>query len=345
MRHSAATAVSHSFVYKAFGTLCLLFALGFITPAQAADCGGKNQKACPAIKKGPQCGPWLHKDKKKICRPCGGKNQRACPAVKKGPQCKAWLSKDKRKICRPCGHRNGKACPAVKKGPRCQKGLKPSKGICVTKPQKASKNMLKQVDALIKKNTTHIKALGQVRSCMRKDGRKKALKRAYKRRDSAAAQRIVNACVTPSIKSKLSGKPRGLGGNNASRGPYFKTLSIGAGAGFIIGGGVSGDAGVVISLNSPGVRFYTNREFSYGAGLSVGADVIVGLSRQQLQTGEDKGRAIAAAGKYLAGGGVSVDFSGHKFPKFSNFDGFSVSGGAGAGAEVGTIYKSTAKVF
>ena len=35
-------------------------------PAQAASCGGIGEKACPAWKKGPQCGDWLTKDSNKI---------------------------------------------------------------------------------------------------------------------------------------------------------------------------------------------------------------------------------------------------------------------------------------
>lgn len=53
---------------------------GFQTVAMAASCGGLNQKACAALKKGPRCQQFLRK-KGKICRPCGGVNQRSCPVV------------------------------------------------------------------------------------------------------------------------------------------------------------------------------------------------------------------------------------------------------------------------
>jgi hypothetical protein len=65
--------------------------------AQAAPCGGLNQRACPLLKKGPQCGQWLV-NVNKFCRPCGGLNQRACPIIAKGPTCKPGLSR-KNNMC------------------------------------------------------------------------------------------------------------------------------------------------------------------------------------------------------------------------------------------------------
>lgn len=52
--------------------------IGPQSTALAASCGGKNQKACSFIKKGPECGRYLRKNSKKICRPCGSLNKRAC---------------------------------------------------------------------------------------------------------------------------------------------------------------------------------------------------------------------------------------------------------------------------
>lgn len=66
------------------------------TPALAAKCGGLNQKACRALKKGPVCQKWLRKVKK-ICRPCGDLNQRACPLLAKGKPCKPGLRKKARR--------------------------------------------------------------------------------------------------------------------------------------------------------------------------------------------------------------------------------------------------------
>lgn len=82
------------FAFAALVLICA-FSLGFLflggpLPANAANCGGVNQKACPALKKGPQCNQWLAKVKK-ICRPCGGLHQKACPVLKKGKPCKPGL--------------------------------------------------------------------------------------------------------------------------------------------------------------------------------------------------------------------------------------------------------------
>lgn len=62
----------------------------FQSSAYAASCGGLNQRACHALKKGPRCGKYLRK-KGKYCRPCGGLNKRACPIVVGYPLCRKGL--------------------------------------------------------------------------------------------------------------------------------------------------------------------------------------------------------------------------------------------------------------
>ncbi len=63
---------------------------------------------------------------------CGGLNQQACPVLKRGPVCKAWLTKVGR-FCRPCGGLNQRACPVLKGGKTCKPGLRRRRGICVRK--------------------------------------------------------------------------------------------------------------------------------------------------------------------------------------------------------------------
>lgn len=112
------------------------------TPALAKNCGGLNQRACPVLKRGPQCDRGLKKVKG-FCRrvaprpqSCGGLNQRACPALKRGPRCQPGLKRIQgfcRKVAtqpQRCGGYNQRACPPLKRGPRCGSGLYNFKGWC-----------------------------------------------------------------------------------------------------------------------------------------------------------------------------------------------------------------------
>ena len=68
------------------------------------------------------------------------------------------------------------------------------------------------------------------------------------------------------------------------------------------------------------------------------------MGRDPLARGKYKNIAVAFAGKYLAGGGVAVVFD-YGDPSLDLFDGVAVSGGAGAGAEIGTIHKSKSRIW
>jgi hypothetical protein len=89
-------------------------------PAQAKNCGGYNQKACPVIRPGPQCDRWLRNVRGRCLR-CGGVNQRACAALKSGPQCRSGLRKVRSRCLRlVCGGLNQSGCPGFNK---CDRGL------------------------------------------------------------------------------------------------------------------------------------------------------------------------------------------------------------------------------
>lgn len=127
-----------------------------------------------------------------------------------------------------CGGKNQKACPVLKKGKVCKNGLKKKKGICVVNDNKASKEFINKITAF-KKNTSHAKALGDFHACMKKNGREKTLHKAIKAKNSATASRVVNICLTPDIRKKLSTKPKGLSAGDDPH--YFNTLSVGLGGG------------------------------------------------------------------------------------------------------------------
>jgi hypothetical protein len=274
--------------------------------------------------------------------PCGGLNQRACPPLKKGPVCKQWLRKVN-KTCRPCGGLNQKACAVLAKGRVCKTGLTKKRGKCVRKRNDKAAYRA-QAKTLAEKSKSHLPVLNSVRTCLNQSARKKKFANAVKKRNKTGAAQIASACVSDDTRRQLQARPLGVSGGSADK--FFNTLSIGVGGGgmVIVGGAV--DAGIVIDLNRKWhVRFYTNSESSFGAGANVGLDVIVGLGRDLLNRGLYRNLAVVAAGKYFAGGGVAVVFDYGNPLKEDLFDGFAVSGGAGAGAEIGTIHKSKSRVW
>lgn len=97
--------------------------------AAADDCGGKNEDACAAWKKGPQCNDGLTKYKGK-CRAWGQEGEDAWPARRIGFRCEKGLGVISGK-CQPCGHGDGQpACEAARSGPRCYRYMEEINGIC-----------------------------------------------------------------------------------------------------------------------------------------------------------------------------------------------------------------------
>lgn len=94
-------------------------------------CGGRNQIACPNLRKGERCGPNLAKDGNGYCRPCGGPGQHSCPVIKKGTICQPGYGKFDG-VCRPCGKLNQRACPARERGRQCEEWTtnRKGKGFC-----------------------------------------------------------------------------------------------------------------------------------------------------------------------------------------------------------------------
>lgn len=333
-------------------TSAVVFTMVTVTPSEAAKCGEKNQKACKWVKKGPQCQQWLRKVDG-MCKPCGGRDQRACKALSKGPQCKPWFHKVKKK-CRPCGRKDEKACPILARGKVCKTGLKKKKGKCKPDKNTALRDHAATIEDTLQPLLTNLSSL---RQCLTSSSRKSRLKDAVKDRDTQKAGNIVHECLTDNMRENLRRKPQGLAVSSAARSSsssgddvddnFFNTLSIGAGAGaggiLLIGG--SADAGIVIDLTrKKHVRIYTSAETAFGAGANIGADVIVGLGRDPLRRGKYENIAVVAAGKFLGGGGLAIVFDKGE-PSLDLFDGIAISGGAGAGAEFGTIHNSKSRIW
>jgi len=239
----------------------------------------------------------------------------------------------------------------------CKSGLEKKKGKCQPDRDTALRNHAKTVAG---KMGSHLKILSGLRTCLGKSGRKGKLTDAIKADDPRKAESVVDECLSDSDRRNLRAKPQGLAVRSAARssttgggsagddddGKFFNAVSVGVGGGGMIVWVLSGDAGIVIDLTRKWhVRMYHSGETAFGIGANVGADLIVGLGRDELARGKYKNIAVVAAGKYIAGGGLAVVFDyGDPFT-LDLFDGVAVSGGAGAGAEIGTIHKSSSRIW
>ncbi len=249
-----------------------------------------------------------------------------------------------------CGKLNQKACKALHPGPRCVKGLKVKKKICIAKPQNINKIMRKRAKAILKQTKDQRKILKNIRKCVAKSSRRKALKAALNAKNPNAAYRVVSKCLSSSQKRALRAVPRGAG---KTKSKVFNTMTVGIGAGGVGGFGLGGSAGIVINFNKAGsnVRFFTTGQTAKGLGLALGADVQVGLSTSLMpkRSKTELGSSIVFGGKFLYGGSASIDFNryGGKIinPKNIAFEGFSIAGGTGIGVELGTRHNTLTKIW
>lgn len=250
-----------------------------------------------------------------------------------------------------CGGLNKKACKISHRGPRCQKGLKVKKKICVAKKTNVNKIMRKRARAIIKQTKAQRKMLKKIRKCVSKRSTRKQFKVALKKKNPNVAYKVVSKCFSSRTMGNLRSVPRGIRIEANSK--TFNTMTVGIGGGGVGGFGGGGSLGIVINLNKAGsnVRFYTTGEATKGLGLAVGADVQVGLSTSKMPSRSKKelGSSIVFAGKFVAGGGVSVDFNRYAGklinPVNVAFEGFAISGGAGVGIEIGTKHNTKTKIW
>lgn len=293
-------------------------------PALAANCGANNQRPCKLWEGVPSCNSGLYEDfGKGLCL------RKAVPG-------------------RDCGRAGQRPCLVVERIPSCNKGLVEDflKNRCV-RDLDAERRAL--AIALAEGSAAHQRTMGQILGCMSDPQRRSGFDRAVQGKDLESAERIASACVSPQAKASLRAAPRGLARatSRAAAEKFFNSLSIGVGMGVMIGVGTAGDLGIVIDLNGTvPARFYTSGEWSHGLGVSVGADLIVGVSRDRVAPAISDNISVVAAGKFLGGAGLAVIFDNNGDPQNNGaFNGFSASGGVGVGAQIGTTHKSNSRIW
>ena len=303
---------------------------------------------------------------------CGGLNQRVCKKWEQlkgcdkgfkrtklvGGTCVKKTKKPRLRIIRihepgatHCGGDGQRVCKKTEQLRGCDPGLhrtKPIGGRCSTrfgyefsKPKLPVVDRAKRIDDGL---GAQQQALKGIADCI--VANRDAFRRAVQHRDQAAANQLAFACAPAHVIGSLRAAPTaGVSVSSHEQSRFFNTLTIGVGAGAMYGIGGAGETGLVLDLNGQTLpRFYSAGGVKLGVGASAGADVIVGISRDTLEQGSSNGIAVGAAGKYLAGGGISVGFDYVLPGKENPFDGIAVSGGAGVGAEIGVVNPTWSKI-
>lgn len=326
-------------------TASVMVALGSVavptlttTPAFAnSNCGGLNQRVCKKWEQLRGCDKGLHRTS-----PIGGKCTRDNKFIPDAIENVRMYEPSRTN----CGGLNQRVCKKTEQLRGCDPGFHrtlPVGGICTTNnkfiPDFVEQDDLKQkakeiADAMM----AHQRVMKDIASCV-SGGQK--FREAIETKDIQNATDLVFACVTPE-QIRILMQPPLLNGAAAAG---FRSISVGVGASSMFGAGLGGEAGVVLSLEGLAApRFYTSGGMKFGFGAGVSGDVIAGISVDGITPSKSDGIAIGAGGKAIGGAGVGVFFSnlnGNHRP----FSSFSVSAGAGAGFEIGTVNPTWSRIW
>lgn len=347
-----------------------------ISAANAAPCGGLNQKACPPLKPGPQCGAWLTKVNK-FCRPCGGRNQRACPVLKAGKTCKPGLSRRSGRCVRlsPCGGINQRTCTKRERLFACNKGLEKRNGRCITrqvaqcghlhqKPCKLVVGRRRCIDGLrvdlvknrcvrqkyslkqigrqcIKQYKPMAPTMARLAKCLLTPKVVRVIRPLLKKKNGKLANRIKKVLLEGQCLPQINAAAL------AARRNGFKAISFGIGAQVGAGGGATSEVFLAMSTYLRG-KPHLYEVLGWQFGWTLGGDItgVVTAHLGEPATLAGKGQTFSVGLKAVGGAGMAVGISPAVGDKPARCSYLAVNAGVGAAANVGTIGRSTSvKLF
>jgi hypothetical protein len=279
---------------RAIGAVIVCLTLGSVgigtASASEAPCGHKDQRACPALRKGPECFDYTQKIKG-ICRARGGEGERQ---YKKGLgfigfDCKPGYQKDphKKGYCTACGDLNQPSCEAARKGPRCDEGLKakkvggwekcvPDNGIESQLKRRASAEIMKNLQVIVDIALRAINERAQKSDVHAQVARYK--KGVDVRSGSGAVQPL---------------ELREAAGTSGSDDFKCWTLAGGGDANVVVG--ISIESGLAFPFRGGGEKGYTqvSTDYQIGFGASVGPSVGVSTGAYDRQGGRSLGYRLS----------------------------------------------------
>ena len=344
-----------------------------VAPPKPA-CGGLNQSSCWHVDPTKWCNAGLQYKPtgvpgkgtcvQRVAKPqqqCGGLNQTSCWNIDPTKWCAAGLEywgtgKPGEGRCivpgsdatPNCGGENQSSCWNLNPKHWCDDGLSyvsgviPNQGTCQRKLsgdeyKAAAKGMLETIKTLGLENP-----VSRLRNCLLVPDNLVQLQQVMKQRSKNGINQILSICGVAPAQLKAYGQ--------SVMGHAPKTLQIGLSGGLVAGVGVEGSISYAISLENvvvldnpnrpelrlPEARYFLTNGVGGGAGLAAGVDVTVGLTGESMPTEHwaiDKGKSVNFSGRLLGSVSVSIDFPQRGITP----NGFTIGGGAGVGAEVGTL--------
>lgn len=319
------------------------------------DCGRLNQRPCTIVERIPSCNEGLVEDfsvnkclaKAVPGRDCGNVNQRPCKLWERVPSCNANLKEDfARGICVAvdCGKENGRPCTVVERIPSCDSGLVEDflKGKCVksedAKRQEIAGRKLAEIAGFVASKLNFAQQVAY----------DPAVRNALKSNSPESVSRAVNISA--------------VGPTQMPDGSILRTLTIGASVDAkVIFGGSAGAGGTYdIGRRLPPYAYATaDYSITFGFGAEAGVDVGLWVCQANKIGGDSWGvefgpRDILALAKVLKGV-EGAKISDILKPGFDigvtlwfgydgSLQGFTMTFGVGAGADVGGVVFATTGV-
>ncbi|EAQ96543.1 hypothetical protein [Congregibacter litoralis] len=317
---------------------------GTCVARKVKQCGGLNQSSCWSANPTEWCSGDLQ------YKPTGVPGKGTCVA---------------RKV-KQCGGLNQSSCWSVNPTKWCRGDLKykptgiPGQGTCI---ERIEDEDLRDVAGPIAQRVANLgqnNPLEQLRSCLKRPENFARLRDAMKNRSKNGVNSVLANCgASPQALAEFGNQM--LGFSSGSRSSGFRTmngtrnssqsaasakswnLSIAVVGSAVAYGGIEGAIGYHVTLRSaPEARFYVAGGLAAGVGVSAGVDLALGLGYEEMPSNHwarSNGVSVSYSGKAVYGGGVAVDFGTDSAKPI----GITVSGGAGAGAEVGVVTGTVAQ--
>ena len=348
-----------------------LFTSPWVSHAEAARCGGPNQRACPALQRGPQCNAWLTKIRG-VCRRCGGQGQRACPIIKAGRTCRPGLRRVRGVCVRrlPCGANGQRACRLGERVTACNRGLEKRRGRCVTRTaancgalnQKPCRLVVgrKRCNQGLRPNITQTKcvrprysarelgrqcirqyrpmapAMARLARCLLAPPVVRVIKPLLDKKNGRLGNRVKEAL----LGSACAGQVAQLAATAARRG--FRTISLGLGSQVGVGAGANSEIFIALSTRNIRSRAYVYESLGYQLGFGLGADIsgVVTVHFKSPARLAGKSQTFSAGFKAVGGGGIAVGLEPRQGNREASCGSLGVSAGVGAAANAGSVGRS-----
>ena len=278
------------------------------TAAQAANCGGNNQRACKVWERVPSCNKGLSE----VSRPGFCTKPKPIVVIPKPPK---------------CGASGQRPCTVVERIPSCNSGLveDPFRNQCVKKATGAAE----VAKACFKTYSNLTRAMLPVAACVSNMRNPDHIARTIKGKDAKAA---AEALLFGSCRREVENAARAMRRNG------FASMSVGVGGDVGVVLGAISEFFVAINTDLKGrVHLYETLGFRMGSVVGGGVDGVVTAFRDPAHALAGDGQGLSVSLKALGGGGGSIGLSFAKGNQPPACVSLTAAGGPGAKVNAGSL--------